>query len=80
MFFYKICSRPSNVLIASLTTVPVMGLTKHPMSIDTPGACIIKLITAVIYSFGNKLGFVLKYYTRLERLARDKHSSLLQKP
>jgi hypothetical protein len=45
-----------------------------------PGACIIKLGTAVIYGFRNKLVFVPKHLTRLERLARDKHSSLLRKP
>jgi hypothetical protein len=31
-------------------------------------ACITKLITAVIYGFRNKLVFVTKHYTRLERL------------
>ncbi len=45
-----------------------------------PGACIIKLITAVMYGFRNKLVFVPIHYTRLERLAMDKHSSLLRKP
>ena len=43
---------------------------------ETPGACIIKLITAIIYGFRNKLVFVPKHWTRLETLARDKHSSL----
>jgi hypothetical protein len=48
-----------------------------------PGACIIKLITAVIYSFRNELKCLSlnsKHKIRLERLARDKHSSLLRKP
>jgi hypothetical protein len=45
----------------------------------SPGVCIIKLITAVIYCFSNKLVFIPKYWSRLERLARDKHSSLLRR-
>ncbi len=45
-----------------------------------PEACIIKLITAVIYGFHKKLLFVPKHWNRLEMLARDKHSSLLWKP
>jgi hypothetical protein len=58
------------------------------------GACIIKSITAVIYSFRNKQqrvslarlsslwvgsGQPFKHQTRLERLASDKRSSLLRK-
>ncbi len=44
-----------------------------------PEACIIKLITAVIYGFHNMLVFVPKHQTKLERLAGDKRSSLLRK-
>jgi hypothetical protein len=47
--------------------------------VDAPGACIIKLIKAVIYSFRNKLERPY-HLTRLESIARDKHSSLLRKP
>ncbi len=45
----------------------------------TPEGCIIKLITAIIYGFRNKLVFVPKHWTRLETLAKDKHSSLIRK-
>jgi hypothetical protein len=41
--------------------------------VATAGAGIIKLNTSVIYSFRNKLVFVLKNYTRVERLTRVKH-------
>jgi hypothetical protein len=53
-----------------------------------PGACTIKLITAVIYRFSLKVRVLQSMvgpwpypqtFTRLEKLARDKHSSLLQK-
>jgi len=41
----------------------------------TSGACIIKLITAVIYGFRNKLECL-----PLASISRDKHSSLFRKP
>ncbi len=46
-----------------------------------PGACIIRLITAVIYSFRNKLE-CLSLNTRLgwKRLTRDKQSFMIQGP
>ncbi len=43
------------------------------------GASIIKLY-AVIYGFRNKLECLSTNTIRLERLAKDKHSSLIQKP
>jgi len=43
------------------------------------GVCIIKLITAVIYGFRNKLVFVLGKPFQPSLVFRDKHSSLLQK-
>ncbi len=47
---------------------------------EGPGACIIKLITAVIYGFRNKLE-CLSLNTRLGwKGLPDEHSSFLQKP
>jgi hypothetical protein len=44
----------------------------------TQGACIIKLITAVIYGYSNKLECsTLNTRLRLGRLDRDKHSSFI---
>ncbi len=47
-----------------------------------PGACIIKLITTVIYSFRNKLDRVFVTGKPLQSglVFRDKHSGLLRKP
>ncbi len=53
--------------------------TKNTMDLSTPGACVINIITVVIYGY-RELVFVHKHSTRLERLARDNHSGLLRKP
>jgi len=56
------------------------GSSKSTQIHFSQGACIIKLIMAVIYSFRNKLEcFSLNIKLGWERLARDKHSSLLRK-
>ncbi len=49
------------------------------VSTAAPGACIIKLITAVIYSFRNKLEY-LSLVSLSCLMFRDKHSSLSWKP
>jgi hypothetical protein len=49
---------------------------KNSFATLTPGTNIIKLFTDVIYEF---LYLASVYLTRIDKLARDKHSSLLQK-
>jgi hypothetical protein len=77
---------PELTRVSHLSGAPLEGrLLALPTNIrlgwkGLPEDCIIKLITAVIYGFRNKLVFVPKHWTRLETLARDKHSSLLRKP
>jgi hypothetical protein len=46
---------------------------------STTGACIIKLFTAIIYCFRNKLE-CLPLARQPSLVFRDKHSSLLRKP
>ncbi len=66
-------------MLESLMLLDQLVYERLGWSASAPGVCIIKLIMAVIYGFCNKLEFVPKNYTMLERLAKEKHSSLLRK-
>ncbi len=55
------------------------GSSKSTQIHFSPGACIIKLITAVIYSFRNKLECLSLQAFQPSIVFRDKHFSLLRK-
>ncbi len=63
-------------MLLGACVITIVNYSPSTFIVKTTGDYIIKLIRTVIYGFHNKLVFVTKHKTRLERLARDKHFSL----
>ncbi len=83
LFFFETEKEYSGKLNETQQKATQMNMNRGSIS----GACIIKLIAAVIYGgapewFDTRIGSGLthKHWTRLERFARDKRSILLRKP